>query len=135
MATANLIDSARFTWDGGSETFLLRVPLQKVRPAGRSRSYVSESLDYSVRNVINVGQVRERIGVIRYDDDPEGLLDFLLAGHRGEALTYTDSTGSFGCQLIEPSAEAFQADLEVDHNVFKESTIEIRIRIDDDDES
>lgn len=129
MASEQLFGTAKFTWtDGVGQEYLLRVPLQQIQAAGRSRSYVAESLDYSVRQTVTIGQVHEIIAVIRYEDEPTTLVDFLFAGMSGKEIIYDDGTNQFTCFLIEPEPEEFSLDLEQDANIFGENSIEVRLR-------
>lgn len=125
-----LLGSATFTWtDGTGQTHNLRVPLQKVRPAFRGRRWVRESLDMTVREVWTTGYVYEVVAEIRYEDAPQSLIDLLLAGWRGIAVTYNDGDGnSYACHLIEPSGDAVDAGWD-DHQVaLDEHRVEIRLR-------
>ena len=128
MASEQLFGETKFTWNTGADEHLLRVPLQQIRAAGRSRSFVSESLDYTVRQVITIGQVHEIVALIRYDDDPTALVEFLFAGISGEVITYDDGTNQIDCYLIEPTGEEFDLDLEDDANIFRENSVEVRLR-------
>jgi hypothetical protein len=131
MATEQLAGSAEIRWveDGTEvETHLLRVPLQQVRAAGRSRHQVSESIDFTVRNTITLAQVYEIIATIRYDDDPIGLVRLLMAGFRGEILTYDNGTDVFDVYMIEPSEEAFEVAMDDNYNIFQEGRMELRLR-------
>jgi hypothetical protein len=131
MATEQWIGNAEIRWPGDGtevETHLLRMPLQNIRAAGRSRHLVSESIDYSTRNVITLAQVYEIAAFIRYDDDPEGLVDLLFAGMSGEVLTYDDGVNIFDCYLISPSEEEFTIEEEEDYNIYQEGMMEIRLR-------
>lgn len=132
---AQLFGRAAILWTEalGERTYLLRVPLQKVQHGFRQRVYAADSLDYSSREVISVGAgVYELVGRIRYDEDPQTLLDLLKAGGQGLALTYVPDTGEeeeYVCDLIEPMPDpAALLELGADFVATLEEEVTIRLR-------
>lgn len=124
-----LFGTATLSWtEGGAQSHTLQVPIQEVRPSYRARRYVRESLDYSNREVYTIGSgVYEILGVIRYDNDPQSLIDMLSAGARGLTLTYDDGTNSYACYLVYDSDE-ITPDFDVDQKAFDELKMEVRLR-------
>ena len=101
--------NAAFTWtDSGSpRTYLLNRPLDRVQYAMAQTSYPGTSLDLSQYQVFTVGTgAYELVAQIRYDDDPQGLLDLLKFGQQGGTITYwpdlDNDQESYACNLIEP---------------------------------
>lgn len=132
-----LFGKAAILWtpDSGpavERAYLLRVPLQAVAPQKRERIYAADSLDYSSREVISVGAgVFELAGTIRYDDDPEGLLDLLAAGVRGVTLTYvpdTENDEEYPCHLIEPAGPIAALEPDADYDRVAEYTQRLLLR-------
>ena len=131
MSSFPRVGTSKFTWtDSGAQTHDLQIELQKVRPAAKYRTYVRDSLDFSTREVIDIGGVYEVIGLIRYEDDPQGVLDLILAGIRGLALTYYDHDGVANVEtmLVSPTSPDVVIDFDVDQSQFDEHMVEVRLR-------
>lgn len=94
-----------------TNTFKLAVPLRDVQPSFRIRRYISESLDFTARQVFSVSTgVYEIVATLRMNNDEQGLVDFLRYGARGSVLVYstantTGSTAGTSVYLIEPSGD------------------------------
>jgi hypothetical protein len=91
-------------------------------------------MDLTNRNVVVVGDgVYELVGVLRYVDAGQTMADMLLAGIRGETLTYVpdvdDPDRGWDCWLIEPGDMA-TASLDNDRGFpgFEDQQVEIRLR-------
>src|SRR3990167_2090977 len=103
---------AALTWtDTDDKTtervLLLKEPLREAHPAHSQSVYTADSLDYTARATFTVGEgVDELVGRVRYQDDPQGLLDLLKAGSKLRTITYypdlRDAGVSFACFLISP---------------------------------
>ena len=73
----------------GDHTVLMRAPLRAVQPAVRLKTFVRESMDFSVREVTTVSTgVHEVVGTIRYEDAPQNVADMIQAGLSGTTLTW-----------------------------------------------
>jgi hypothetical protein len=84
-----LIGNAGFSWDAGASTLRLRTRLREFRARHVRTRRVRESLDYSVREVTSIGAgVHEVRALLRFEDDPGGLMDMLRAGTDGGLLHY-----------------------------------------------
>ncbi len=92
MATLQRFKTARFEYPAGQPSptvHLLAVPLQEVRPAKSIWVGRSVTLDRKTVEVVEVGTgVDQVIGDIRYDDEPQGVIDLMTAGWRGIELRY-----------------------------------------------
>lgn len=131
-----LAGNAAFVWtdpDAGpaEQVFLLRVPLQNVRHSPRTRRWVNEGLDYTVRDVRSYGDVDEIVATVRYADDSVGLANMLRAGARGLTLNYVPDLAVpeqfHPCYLIEPDVAAVPT-RDVDGPGFVEWTLDVRLR-------
>lgn len=134
---AKLNTAAAITWSSGTGTervLLLDVPLRDVRPGFTRTVFSAESLDKSDISSITVGNgAHELVGVVRYEDDPQGLLDMVAAGAANTTLTYipslTDPDLSYSVKLISPRGlDALTMDLDAQRRVFGEMSVELRFR-------
>ena len=105
MATAHRTGSASFTFTsitGMTSPFLLAWPLELITDHEVShpeQRYIWRSMDGSGRNVVTVaGAKAHKLGVIRRDDQPDRLREFLRHAMDGDlvALAYKPSTGASG---------------------------------------
>lgn len=117
---------------GVTYTYALRVPLQTIRPSKRTRRYVAESIDYTTRQVISIGDgVSEFTGVIRLDEDPGTLLRVLTLAADGAEITYYDSRAAVThrCMLIAPEGDLIELARDPAFAPqFIEYSIEVRLR-------
>ena len=136
------------TW----RTYPLAVPLREGRAAWRVTQYAVDSLDCTVRQVLTVTHssapgtdagAHEYLGVIRYDDDPTGLVQFLRnaiiqQGSSSYPLRYTTglttgtSSGGMGSGadvwLLEPSAPTLDLTIDRQRASFGDQEIAVRFR-------
>jgi len=106
------IGRAAITWSSTSETSTdrvhrLSVPLREVQPAFTQQTYTAESLDKTAIQTYTIGSgAHEFVGTVRFDDDPQSLLDLIAAGAQGTNLTYypdlADPGAVYTCQLVSP---------------------------------
>lgn len=120
-------------WDGESgQMHTLRVPLQKLLPAGSMYRAVRESADRHVREVVTVGKgVNEITARIRYDEAPAELNEMIRAGVAGHPLVYipdsNDLDTAYEMELLEPGADWVQQ-MDEDWVVFQETAVPVRLR-------
>lgn len=120
-------------WDGSAaQAHDLRVPLQKILPAGSIYRAVRESADRRVREVTTVGAgVSEITARIRYDEAPAQLNEMIAAGVAGHPLVYvpdnTDLDDAYELELIDPG-ENWAQQMEQDWVQFQETTLQVRLR-------
>lgn len=119
--------------------FYPAVPLREVRPVYRVAAYTRDSLDLSVREVFTVTTTDstgayEIEAALRYNDDPQDLIDFLRAGLHGSVVVYLPSTSStataYFCWLTAPGGEevAAQMDRQRGSPGFEDVEVGIRLR-------
>lgn len=128
---------AAITWTSGTGTervLLLDVPLRELRAGFTQSAYTAESLDKTNITTITVGSgAHELVGSIRYEDDPQGLLDLLAAGATNTTLSYypdvTDADVVYTVKLVAPrDVSALTADLDSQRAVFGEAMATVRFR-------
>lgn len=121
--------TARFTWtDTVLQIHTLNVPLQKVRPSFRVQRWVRESINYANREVWAAGDgVHEIVGLVRYDEFPESLVEALAAGVKGTTITYYDGVEEYDCYLVEPGA-VFDLDFDDLQSTEDWHLVEVRLR-------
>jgi hypothetical protein len=122
------------TGDAASErVHLLAVPLRDVRPASSRATYHAESLDRTVVQRYTVGDgAHELVGLVRFDDDPQSLLDLLRAGAEGQTLTYypdvRDPAVKHACTLMAPVGPDLALAVEQARQGYGNVTTELRLR-------
>lgn len=113
--------NAAVTWteSGGAGTervFLLPAPLREQVPSHAGFVTAVDSLDLTARDVFTYGSgAYELTTVVRFADDPQGLLDLVRAGAENTTLTLypdvTDSGVSYTVNLVAPvNAKAIERD-------------------------
>lgn len=134
---AKLNTNAAITWSSGTGTervLLLDVPLRDLRPGFTRTVFTAESLDKSDIQSITVGNgANELVGTVRYEDDPQGLMDMVAAGAANTTLTYipqlSDPDLSYSVKLISPrDLSALNVQLDPQRSTFGEMSIELRFR-------
>ena len=136
---AKLNTNAALTWtDPGTGTervFLLAVPLRDLRPGFSQSAYFAQSLDRTATASVTVGSgAHELVGMVRYADDPQALLDLVQAGATQTTLTYipnlADPGQSYTVKLVSPvDVTSVQVDLDRQRGVqFGEAEMELRFR-------
>lgn len=119
---------------GTERVVLLDVPLRELRPGFSQTSYWAESLDKTATSAITVGSgAYELVGVVRYEDNQQGLLDMVRYGATNTTLTYipdlADPDQSYSVKLISPtSLESLTMALDRQRAVNGEMEIELRFR-------
>lgn len=134
---AKLNTAAAITWSAGTGTervLLLDVPLRDLRPGFTRTVFTAESLDKSDIQSITVGNgANELVGTVRYEDDPQGLMDMVAAGAANTTLTYipqlSDPDVNYSVKLISPrDLSALNLQLDPQRSTFGEMSIELRFR-------
>lgn len=134
---AKLGTAAAISWTSGIGTervILLDLPLRESRPGFTQSAYTSESLDKTAIYSVTVGSgAHELVGNLKYEDDPQGLLDLIAFGATNGTLTYipslTDPDTNYSVKLISPrDVNALTLDLDSQRATFGEMTVEIRFR-------
>lgn len=106
--------NAAFRYDPGTGqvTVDLDWPLINPEPARRRTRFASDSLDFTAREVLEVGSgIHEITAELRFQESHADLLDALEEAASGTRLDYyPDTVGApstfYPCQLIEPSGSA-----------------------------
>lgn len=112
---------------------LLREPFREIRPAHAQSVFPADSLDFTQRQVFTVGEgVDELIVRVRYQDDPQGLLDLIKAGSKKRTITYIpdldDGDRRYACFLISPLSPTGLG-MDSDRGTqFGELEVELRLR-------
>lgn len=131
---------AALTWTDPTDTtgtervHLLSVPLRQLTPGYSQTSYWSQSLDKTATQVYSVGTgAHELVGMVRYDQSRQSLLDLVRAGALNTTLTYypnLDDTGvSYAVKLISPvSLDALTLQLDQQRGLFGDLQVELRFR-------
>lgn len=133
---AKLNTAAAITWTSGTGTervLLLDVPLRDLRPAFTRTVYTAESLDKTDIQSITVGSgANELVGMVRYEDDPQGLMDMVAAGAANTTLTYipqlSDPDVNYSVKLISPRDLPTALSLDSQRSTFGEMMVELRFR-------
>lgn len=138
MANTIKIGNAGFKYTeiigGANITFNLAAPLRKMRPIRTETRFKVTALDNKTSEVITISgsEVEEIVGIIRYEDDPPGLLDMLNEGANGAILTYYPDLSTPGenypAELVEPSGNNIQLELDRDFGRLGLREVEIRLR-------
>lgn len=130
MASPQLLGTAHFDYtSGGAQTHNLAVPLQEVRPSIRfGGRWVRESLDLTNREVFETGSAYEIVAVLRFDNEPQSLIDLLAAGAENITLTYDDGDGNtFNVKMIG-LPNVITPEFDENQKALDEHRMEIRLR-------
>lgn len=126
---------AGFKYDRGAGvvTHALNFPLFRMEAAKRKTRFSSFSLDGSNLEVLTIGSgLPEITALVRFSDDPWGLLDLLEAGADGYTLTYYPSLAvpatNYPFLLVEPSATTIQLLRDASERGPIEHAIQLRLR-------
>lgn len=130
--------AAALVWTDTDDTttervLLLREPLRELQPAINQSVFVADSLDKQNRQTFTIGEgVDELVGKIRFQDNPQGALDFIKAGAKQRTVTYIpdlrDADRRYACVLISPIAPATPS-MDSDRGIsYGELEIDIRLR-------
>jgi len=115
---SQIVGKARFTYlttsSTGTVTVNLGTNLHDLETDKQVRTYVSESLNYSQRAVVQIAGGQHTVaGTVRFHDNARELVDLIEAGRRGYTLTYYDTTGASGHPSRLLSADPVIADREL----------------------
>lgn len=134
LGNAALIWSA--TSDPNSErVHLLQAPLRSIKAGHSLQTFTRQSMDRSAFEHTSIGDgAQELSGTVRYDHDPKGLMDVLVAGSQGRTLTYipdlSDPDVKFDCDLISPLTPTTLA-LDAQRGILGDQSVEIQLRLTD----
>jgi hypothetical protein len=121
------------TEDSNTERIhLLDAPLRELMPGHALSVYRSESLDKTNVQTYSVGNgAYELEGKVRFDANPQSLIDVVKAGSQGKTLTYypnlSDPDTAFACTLIAPMSPS-QVGLDPERGVHGDAEITLRLR-------
>ncbi len=115
------------------QVHVLSTPLRNVVPGFSRPTYRAESLDRTVIEALTVGSgAHELVGEVRYDDNPESLVEMLRAGAQNITLNYypdaRDATQVIPCKLITPVGPQIDAVLDAQRGSFGDGAVTIRLR-------
>lgn len=109
---ARIRGNAAITWTDTDDTMterllILREPLREIRAAHSQSIYPRDSLDMTQRVTFTVGiGADELVARVRFQDDPQGVIDLIKAGSKQRTLSYqpdmTDPDDSYAVLLISP---------------------------------
>ena len=96
------------------------------------QTFQRQSLDRSVLENVAIGDGSAELrGRVRYDHDPEGLSDALVAGSQGKTLRYvpdlSDPDVDFQCDLVAPLAP-FGLELDPQRGILGDHSVELVLR-------
>lgn len=137
MATEQIFGSWKLESLGSSNQVLvshdLAIPLQKVRPKSFDRAWTSESLDGTTFHTIQVGSsLNERTVMIRYEDDPENLVDLLRdVIVEKKTLRIDDGLGNTDdVKVVEPGVQEWREQFEeaADFETYQEFDFRMTVR-------
>jgi hypothetical protein len=110
---ARRFGKSAITWTSSSEAteqvHMLQAPLRELIPAQNMVTYTADSLDRTVREVQHIGGGAAELGcTVRYDMGGQSLIDMIIAGSKGETLTWypnlQDPDVNYTVKLIAPIA-------------------------------
>lgn len=129
---------AALAWSSTSDTapqrvHQLAVPLREAGAAYTQATYRAQSLDRSTVTALQVaGGAHEYVADVRYDDDPQSLVDLLRAGNQSLPLTYypdvRDPTQAWTMTLISPAGDDVETQLDPQRGTFGDHTVQLRLR-------
>jgi len=98
---SQIVGKARFTYLTTSSTVTVTVNLgthlHDLETDKQVRTYVSESLNYAQRDVVQIAGGQHTVaGTVRFHNDARELVDLIEAGRRGYTLTYYASSTASG---------------------------------------
>lgn len=122
-----------------NQQYRLPVPLRDVRASAKLMQFVSESLDFTARQVLTISSGGyELVGTIRYADDQQQTIDFLRYGTMGVPMIYSTNitTGSTAgvppagtsMYLIEPNGPQLDTILDRQRTDFEDLEVTCRFR-------
>lgn len=116
----------------GQRVHLLQTPLRAIKAGHSMETFQRQSLDRSVLENVAIGDGSAELrGRVRYDHDPEGLSDAIVAGSQGKTLRYipdlTDPDMDFQCDLVAPLAP-FGLELDQQRGILGDQSVELVLR-------
>jgi len=130
--------NAAFVWTDSNDlvterVLLLAEPVREIRAAHRQSVYVADTLDFTVRQYFTIGTgVNETVVRVRYGFDPQGLIDLIKAGSRGNQLTYYPDMNVSGRShkyyLIAPLSPTVLAEDRDTGVIFGHQEVELTLR-------
>ena len=131
------IGNAALIWSAtsdasGQRVHLLQAPLRAIKAGHSMQTFQRQSLDRSVLENVAIGDgSAEFRGRVRYDHDPVGLSDALVAGSEGKTLRYipdlADPDVDFQCDLVAPLAP-FGLELDPQRGILGDQSVELVLR-------
>lgn len=116
----------------GQRVHLLQAPLRSIKAGHSMETFQRQSLDRSVLENVAIGDGSAELrGRVRYDHDPVGLSDAIVAGSQGKTLRYipdlTDPDMDFQCDLVAPLAP-FGLELDQQRGILGDQSVELVLR-------
>ena len=116
----------------GQRVLLLQAPLRAIKAGHSMETFQRQSLDRSVLENVAIGDGSAELrGRVRYDHDPVGLSDAIVAGSQGKTLRYipdlTDPDVDFQCDLVAPLAP-FGLELDQQRGILGDQSVELVLR-------
>lgn len=131
------IGNAALIWSAtsdasGQRVHLLQAPLRAIKAGHSMVTFQRQSLDRSVLENVAIGDGSAELrGRVRYDHDPVGLSDALVAGSQGKTLRYipdlSDPGVDFQCDLVAPLAP-FGLELDQQRGILGDQSVELVLR-------
>lgn len=131
------IGNAALIWSAtsdasGQRVHLLQTPLRAIKAGHSMQTFQRQSLDRSVFENVAIGDGSAELrGRVRYDHDPVGLSDALVAGSQGKTLRYipdlSDPDVDFQCDLVAPLAP-FGLELDQQRGILGDQSVELVLR-------
>lgn len=134
------IGNAALIWSAtsdasGQRVHLLQAPLRAIKAGHSMQTFQRQSLDRSVLENVAIGDGSAELrGRVRYDHDPVGLSDAIVAGSQGKTLRYipdlSDPDVDFQCDLVAPLAP-FGLELDQQRGILGDQSVELVLRLTD----
>lgn len=131
------IGNAALIWSAtsdasGQRVHLLQAPLRAIKAGHSMQTFQRQSLDRSVLENVAIGDGSAELrGRVRYDHDPVGLSDAIVAGSQGKTLRYipdlSDPDVDFQCDLVAPLAP-FGLELDQQRGILGDQSVELVLR-------
>lgn len=131
------IGNAALIWSAtsdasGQRVHLLQTPLRAIKAGHSMETFQRQSLDRSVLENVAIGDGSAELrGRVRYDHDPVGLSDAIVAGSQGKTLRYipdlSDPDVDFQCDLVAPLAP-FGLELDQQRGILGDQSVELVLR-------
>lgn len=117
----------------GERVHQLAVPLRETGAGFSQATFRAQSLDRSTISALQVPSgASEYVAEVRYDDDPQGLIDLLRAGNRNETLNYypdvRDPGQVWAMKLIAPTGDDIETQLDAQRAAFGDHGVQLRLR-------